>query len=351
MHIGIPREIKTCEGRVSLTPEACSSLVKAGHSVFLQQGAGVSSGYTDNLYGDVGVQICPDAKALYENSRLVVKVKEPVDGDLQYLRADHLLFCFLHLAAEKELLGKLLKTGLTAIGFETVQQEDGSLPLLLPMSVIAGRLAGQIGMNLLHSTEGGKGLLLGGMATTERGHAVILGAGNAGAQALDVVASIGANVTVFDLNTAKLAALHDQYANVTGMTPTHEHIRKAVASADLLIGAVLVPGRKAPLLVDAEMIGSMERGSVVIDIAVDQGGCIETIHPTTWKQPTYTKFDVTHFGVTNMPGTVPRTSTQALSAAILPYVLELTGENWKTNAALLNGVNVENGKIIHPALK
>jgi len=351
MHIGIPREIKTCEGRVSLTPEACSSLLKAGHEVFLERNAGALSGYADFLYENVGVRICPDAKTLYANSRLVVKVKEPVDGDLQYLREDHLLFCFLHLAAEQELLGKLLNIGLTAIGFETVQEVDGSLPLLLPMSVIAGRLAGQIGMNLLHSTEGGKGLLLGGMATTDRGHVVILGAGNAGSQALDVVASIGANVTVFDLNTAKLAALHDRYPNVTGMTPTHEHIRKAVAAADLLIGAVLVPGRKAPILVDAEMIASMEAGSVAIDIAVDQGGCIETIHPTTWKKPVYTQHEVTHFGVTNMPGTVPRTSTQALSAAILPYVIELTEESWQNNASLQKGINVENGKIIHPALK
>jgi len=351
MHIGIPREIKTCEGRVSLTPEACSSLVKAGHQVFLEKNAGVLSGYTDKLYENVGVQICPDAKTLYDDSSLIVKVKEPVDGDLHYLREDHLLFCFLHLAAEQKLLDKLLNKGLTAIGFETVQEADGSLPLLLPMSIIAGRLAGQIGMNLLHSTEGGKGLLLGGMATTDRGHVVILGAGNAGAQALDVVASIGANVTVFDLNTSKLAALHNRYPNVTGMTPTHEHIRKTVAAADLLIGAVLVPGRRAPLLVDSEMIASMEKGSVVIDIAVDQGGCIETILPTNWKQPVYTEHGVTHFGVTNMPGTVPRTSTQALSAAILPYVFELAEESWKNNTALQKGINVENGKIIHPALK
>ena len=351
MHIGIPKEIKISEGRVSLTPEACSSLVKAGHKVFLEQNAGNCSGYPDHMYENVGVQICPDAKTLYECARLVVKVKEPIDEDLQYLRADHLLFCYLHLAAEQKLLGQLQKSGLTAIGFETVQKEDGSLPLLLPMSVIAGRLAGQIGMNLLHATEGGKGLLLGGMATTQRGHAVILGAGNAGAQAIDVVASIGANVTVFDLDAGKLAALHDHYPNVTGMTPTHEHIRKAVASADLLIGAVLVPGRKAPVLVDADMIATMEKGSVVIDIAIDQGGCIETIRPTHWEAPTYLEMGVIHFGVTNMPGTVPRTSSQALSAAILPYVSELAAENWQNNSALLNGINVENGKIIHPALK
>ena len=351
MHIGIPKEIKISEGRVSLTPEACSSLVKAGHKVFLEQNAGNCSGYPDHLYENVGVNLCPDAKTLYQNSRLVVKVKEPTDDDLQYLREDHLLFCYLHLAAEQELLAQLLKTGLTAVGFETVQKADGSLPLLLPMSVIAGRLAGQIGMNLLHVTEGGKGLLLGGMATTERGHAVILGAGNAGAQALDVVASIGANVTVFDLDTGKLADLHERYPNVTGMTPTHEHIRKAVASADLLVGAVLVPGRKAPVLVDSDMVASMENGSVVIDIAVDQGGCIETIRPTNWDDPTYRDKGVIHFGVTNMPGTVPRTSTQALSAAILPYVIELAEENWRDNTALNKGVNVENGKIIHPALK
>lgn len=351
MHIGIPKEIKVEEGRVSLTPEACSSLVKAGHDVFLEKNAGILSGYPDHLYQSVGVSICADARTLYENARLVVKVKEPVAGDLQYLHENHQLFCYLHLAAEQELLGKLLKTGLTAIGFETVQEADGSLPLLLPMSIIAGRLAGQIGMNLLHVSEGGKGLLLGGMATTERGHVVILGAGNAGAQALDVVASIGANVTAFDLDSGKLAVLHDRYPNVTGMTPTHEHIRKAVASADVLIGAVLVPGKKAPVLVDSDMVSSMENGSVVIDIDVDQGGCIETIRPTSWEDPTYIEKGVIHFGVTNMPGTVPRTSTQALSAAILPYVFELTEESWRRNAALNNGINVENGKIIHPALK
>ncbi len=351
MHIGIPKEIKVREGRVSLIPEACSSLVKAGHRVFLEKNAGLLSGYPNQLYESVGVSICADAGSLYDHSQLIVKVKEPVAGDLQYLTRDHLLFCYLHLAAEQQLLEKLLETGLTAIGFETVQESDGSLPLLLPMSVIAGRLAGQISMNLLHADQGGKGILLGGMATTERGNVVILGAGNAGAQALDVVASVGANVTAFDLDSGKLAVLHERYPNVTGMTPTHEHIRKAVATADVLIGAVLVPGKKAPVLVDSEMVASMENGSVVIDIDVDQGGCIETIRPTSWEDPTYTENGVIHFGVTNMPGTVPRTASQALSAAILPYVLELAEESWQSNNALYKGINVENGKIIHPALK
>jgi alanine dehydrogenase len=351
MHIGIPTEIKPREGRVSLTPQACSSLVKAGHKVSIQQNAGVLSGFPDLAYEKAGVRIYPDARALYENAKLIVKVKEPVAGDLKYLRQDHLLFCFLHLAAEKSLLNNLLEIGLTAIAFETVQLENHSLPLLLPMSVIAGRLAAQVGMNLLHTSAGGKGVLLGGMASTERGQAVVLGAGNAGAQAIDVLAAIGTNVTVFDLDSVKLAALHKHYPNVTALVPTHAHIKQAVEAADLMVGAVLVPGKRAPVLVDEEMIASMQAGSAVIDIAVDQGGCIETIKPTTWEQPVYVEHGVIHFGVTNMPGTVPKTATQALSAAILPYVFELSNKNWQQNNALRNAVNVENGKIIHAALK
>lgn len=350
MNIGIPKEIKALEGRVSLTPDACSVLVKAGHRVFLETKAGQLSGFSDDQYRQLGVNIVETAKQLYDSARLIVKVKEPVEGDLRYLTGDHLLFCYLHLAASADLLQALLKTGLTAIAFETVETEDHQLPLLTPMSAIAGRLAGQVGMNLLQATNGGKGILLGGMVTTPRGNVVVLGAGNAGSQAIDVVASMGANVTVFDLDTNKLAHLQHRYANVTTLVPTHSQLKDAVKNADLLIGAVLVAGARAPVLVDEAMIRQMEPGSVVVDIAVDQGGCIATIEPTTYENPTYERYDVIHFAVTNMPGAVPKTASQALSAAILPYVSKLAADLLYSDKALCRGINVAAGEIKHPAL-
>ncbi len=349
MLVGVPREIKPLEGRVGLVPQACGELTHAGHRVFLEQGAGQASGFSDEAYVAVGVKILPDAAALYKKAKLIVKVKEPVTPELELLREDHLLFSFLHLAAEPALMKQLQKIGLTAIAFETVETAQG-LPLLAPMSDIAGRLSVQIGTTLLHRPQGGKGILLGGLPAAERGRVVILGAGNAGKNAAVVAAGLGADVTVFGIERHQLEAMRELGANVTALYSYAHQIDEAVQQADLLIGAVLVTGARTPHLVSAEQVATMEPGSVIIDISVDQGGCIETIKPTTYKQPTYTVSGVTHFGVTNMPGAVPRSASLALSASLIPYVLQLAADDWASHPALRKGVNVQAGKIMHPAL-
>ena len=350
MQIGIPKEIKPKEGRVGLIPAACAELIKHGHQVHIEQDAGKLSGYPDMDYQTVGVEIVANAKSLYDRAELLVKVKEPQANELDYLRADQVLFSYLHLAAEPELLAGLIDVGVTAVAFETVQVGQ-QLPLLAPMSDIAGRLATLIGTNLLQMPHGGRGILLGGLPAAERGNVVILGAGTAGGCAASMAAAIGANVTVFDPSRDKLAAMRALGANVTALHPFAHAIAEAVIHADLLIGAVLIPGAKAPHLVSAATVRHMQPGSVIIDISVDQGGCIETTHPTTYEAPTYVWEGVVHFGVTNMPGAVPRSASQALSAALVPYILRLTQPDWRAQPDLLAGLNVEGGRIIYPALK
>ncbi len=350
MRIGIPKEVKILEGRVALIPAAAAELVKYGHAVFVQSGAGLLSGYSDDDFSAVGVQIQPDAKSLYQSAEMIVKVKEPLDVDLAYLTKDHILFSYLHLAAELDLMKKLQDIGLTALAFETVEEKTGYLPLLAPMSDIAGRIATQIGTQLLYHPQGGKGILLGGLPAVERGKVVVLGGGVAGGNAATVAAGLGANVTVFDRNRDKLERMRALGPNVTALHPFSEAIKKAVIEADLLIGAVLVTGERAPHLVDADTVRQMQEGSVIIDISVDQGGCIETTKPTNYENPTFVWERIVHFGVTNMPGAVPRSSSQALSAALIPYVLQLADQGCKSSAALSAGINVESGHIIHPAL-
>lgn len=351
MHIGIPREIKPLEGRVALSPEACGDLVHAGHFVTVEHNAGDLSGYSDAQYTAAGASIAADAAATYGDATLIVKVKEPVAADLALLRKDHLLFCFLHLAANPELAHALQDIGLTAVAFETVEADNGALPLLAPMSDIAGRLAAQIGTGLLHQPQGGKGLLLGGLPGAERGRVVIIGAGNAGGNAAAMVAAIGAEVEVFDLQRDRLITMRELGNNVTGLYPYKDAIRQAVATADLLIGAALNIGQRAPHIVTRDMVCQMQPGSVIVDISVDQGGCIETTRPTTYEDPTYVDEGVLHFTVTNMPGAVPHSASQALSAALLPYVHRLTGPEWKSVPSLERGINVAIGELIHPALK
>lgn len=350
MRIGIPRELKPLEGRVGLIPAAAGSLVKAGHQVFIEAGAGVKSGYGDDQYRAVGVEVLDSANAVYERAEMIVKVKEPIEPDIKRLRKDHLLFCYLHLAAEPELTEALKRIGLTAVAFETVEV-DGKLPLLAPMSDIAGRLSAQWATTLLHAPHGGKGVLLGGIPATRRGKVVVMGAGVAGGAAARVFAALGAQVTVFDLNMERLEQMRALGPNVTGLYPHVQDVADCVAEADIVVGAVLVTGAKAPRVVTADMVKAMQPGSVVVDISVDQGGCIETTRPTTWDNPTYVWEGVTHFTVTHMPGAVPRTSSQALSAAIAPYAAKLAaGEDWRKDEALLKGINVEGGKLVHPAL-
>lgn len=349
MDIGIPREIKVLEGRVALVPAAVADLCRLGHTLFVEAGAGTASGYADMAYEQAGAQIVENAADLYARCRLVVKVKEPVAGDLEHLTADHIVFSFLHLAALPDLTQQLQDIGLTAIGFETVEV-DRQLPLLAPMSDIAGRLSVQIGSNLLYRPNGGKGLLLGGLPGVERGRVVVLGAGVAGGNAALVAAALGAEVTVFDRNRDKLARMRALGDNVTALHSYGESIAEAVQGADLLVGAILVTGQKATHLVSEAMVKSMQPGSVIVDIAVDQGGCIETTRPTDYSQPTFEQYGVTHFGVTNMPGAVPRSASQALSAAILPWVERLSAPDWRDEPALAGAVNVEAGRVVHPAL-
>lgn len=350
MRIGIPREVKILEGRVGLVPAAAAQLVRQGHQVLVEQGAGLLSGYSDEDYRQAGATVLPDATSVYGDAQLIIKVKEPQPQELELLRPDHLLFCFLHLAAEQELMKGLLEIGLTAVAFETVA-EGRALPLLAPMSDIAGKVAVQVGAHLLHQPQGGRGLLLGGLPAAERGQVVILGAGVAGGNAAALAAAVGAQVTVFDPNRDKLAAMRALGANVTGLYPYAHDIERAVREVDLLIGAVLIPGAKAPHLVLAEQVSKMKPGSVIVDISVDQGGCIETTRPTTYAEPTFVWEGVTHFGVTNMPGAVPRSASQALSAALIPYALKLAAGGWEGDPALAAGINVRQGQIVYPALK
>jgi len=351
MKIGVPKEIKPQEGRVALIPEAAAQLVFQGHEVSIQSQAGVISGYSDDDYLNLGVKVLPDAQSLYKDSRLIVKVKEPIEPELSMLTKEHILFSYLHLAALPELTQRLCNIGLKAIAFETVQMPDGKLPLLAPMSDIAGRLSVQIGTHLLHSSMGGKGLLLGGVPASQRGKVVILGGGMAGGNAAHVAASLGAEVIVFDRSREKMAALRNIGHNVTALYPHKSSIQKHVKEADLLIGAVLVVGEKTPHLVSEQDVMQMQKGSVIIDISVDQGGCIETTRATSYDQPTFVKHGITHFGVTNMPGSVPATASQALSASLIPFLTALADSPDKLNSVLQSGVNIDAGEIVHPALK
>ncbi len=350
MRVGIPREIKPLEGRVGLIPAAAAELVKQGHELFIETGAGVLSGYRDQQYASLGVTVQPDAASLYDASEVIIKVKEPVEPEIGLLREDHLLFSFLHLAAEPALTQKLLDIGLTAVAFETVE-ENRQLPLLAPMSDIAGRLSTQIGTTLLHQPNGGKGILLGGLPAAPRGRVVILGGGVAGGGAATLAAAMGAEVVVFDKDRTKLEQMRALGPNVTALYAYNDLIAAEVACADLLVGAVLIPGAKAPHLVSAEMVKTMGDGSVVIDISVDQGGCIETTRPTNYESPTFVWEGVVHFGVTNMPGAVPRSASQALSAALIPYAIRLANGELEQHASLRAGINVSGGELIHPALK
>jgi alanine dehydrogenase len=349
MRIGIPKEIKPLEGRVALIPEAAGELVRAGNEVSVQAGAGEKSGYPDGAYSAYGVRILPDAAALYGRAQLIVKVKEPIAPEYDLLRPEHVLFSYLHLAAVPELAHVLKQKGLTALAFETVEV-NGRLPLLAPMSEIAGRLAVQIGAHLLHAPMGGRGILLGGLPGTERGRVVVLGAGEAGGAAVATAAAFGAEVTVFARSRDSLARMCRLGPNVTALHSSQGGIATTLPQADLLIGAVLIPGARAPHLVTRAMVRSMRAGSAILDISVDQGGCIETIRPTDYTNPTYVEEGVIHFGVTNMPGAVPRTATQALSGEIAPYVARLARPGWEQDAALRAGINVQSGRLVHPAV-
>lgn len=347
--IGVANEIKPMEGRVALVPHAVQDLVQRGFSVWVETGAGELSGFSDNDYRTAGAQIASDHGHLFKQAQLIVKVKEPIEGDLKYLQAHHLLFCFLHLAPNPSLTRALCDIGLTAVAFETVQV-DGKLPLLAPMSEIAGRVAVQAGIHYLHSAMGGKGVLLGGVAGAPCGKVVVIGAGMAGLNAASTAAAAGAQVLAFDQQAQALRNIEAIAPNITGIYSYPAAIAKELQSADLVVGAVLVPGAKAPKLVSRKMVQQMPDGGVIVDIAIDQGGCVETMRPTDYRNPVFVEEGVLHMGVTNMPGAVPQTASEALSGAIFPYVIKLAAEPIENNGPLRDGINVSKGKIVHPAL-
>ena len=354
MRIGLPKEIKDQEFRVGLTPAAVQSLCQQGHRVMVETGAGTGSGYENEEYERAGATLVEDAATAWAQE-MVVKVKEPQPSEYGFFRPDLLLFTYLHLAAERSLTKALLESGMVAIAYETVATPDGRLPLLTPMSIIAGRLSVQFGARYLERQQGGRGVLLGGIPGVAPGTVVILGGGVVGTEAAKMAVGLGARVQIIDINVDRLGELEALFGSrVELLYSSPAQIAASVPQADLLIGAVLVPGRRAPTLVSKDLVATLRPGSVIIDVAVDQGGCIETLRPTSHSQPTYLEHGVVHFGVPNMPGAVPWTATQALNNATLPYVLKLAGQGMAaldTDKGLRGGLNVSGGKLVHPAVR
>lgn len=355
MIIGVPKEIKDNENRVAITPAGVEMLRQAGHTVLIETGAGVGSGFTDDDYRQAGATIVDTAEEAWTRAELVLKVKEPLPSEYRFFREDLVLFTYLHLAAEPELTEALVESGMTAIAYETVQLDNGSLPLLTPMSEVAGRMAVQIGAQFLEKTKGGKGVLLGGVPGVAPAEVVIIGGGVVGTNAAKIAMGMGAKVTILDVNPDRLRYLDDLFgARLTTLMSNSYNIARSVAKADLLIGAVLIPGSRAPRLVTEEMVKSMSPGSVIVDVAIDQGGSIETIdRVTSHSHPTYVKHGVVHYAVPNIPGAVPRTSTIALTNVTIPYAVQLATKGVlqaiRDNRALARGVNVMKGHITHEA--
>ncbi|MCT7961810.1 alanine dehydrogenase [Laspinema sp. D1] len=351
MEIGVPKETKDREYRVGLSPSSVRVLTEQGHSVFIETHAGVGSGFSDQEYLHSGGKIVPTAKEAWSRE-LVVKVKEPLPGEYGYLQKEQLLFTYLHLAADRQLTETLMESGVCAIAYETVELPDRRLPLLTPMSIIAGRLSVQFGARYLERQQGGRGVLLGGVPGVKPGHVVILGGGIVGTEAARMAVGMGARVQILDINVDRLAYLETLFGSRVELLYSESlQIEAAIPDADLLIGAVLVPGRRAPILVPRHLVETMRPGSVIIDVAVDQGGCVETMRPTSHTNPTYIEAGVVHYGVPNMPGAVPWTATQALNNSTLPYVVKLANNGVKAlafDAALSKGLNVKNYQLLHP---
>ncbi len=352
MKIGVPKEIKNNENRVGLVPGGVKQLVLDGHEVFVEKNAGAGIGIADSEYEKAGAKILPSMKDIFETATMIIKVKEPQPVEIALLKPHHILYTYLHLAADKELTVGLMKSGATCVAYETIQLEDNSLPLLVPMSEVAGRMATQIGAAYLQLNNGGKGILMGGVPGVQRGKVTVIGCGIAGTNAIKMAMGLGAEVIAIDLSPKRLAELDDLFDNrITTLYSNVANIEKAVLESDLVIGAVLVPGAKAPKLVTRDMIAKMTKGSVVIDIAVDQGGCIETCKPTTHENPTFVVDGVIHYCVANMPGAVARTSTFALTNVTLKYARAIARNGIqpaiKADKALALGVNIQNGKLVY----
>jgi len=354
MKIGIPKEIKDQEFRVGLSPSSARSLVERGHSVFVETQAGVGSGFSDEDYRTMGATVVSTAAEAWDRE-MVVKVKEPLPSEYAYLQKEQILFTYLHLAADRRLTEALMESGVSAIAYETVALPDGRLPLLAPMSVIAGRLAVQFGARYLEKQQGGRGVLLGGIPGVRPGRVTILGGGVVGTEAARMAVGMGAQVKIIDINVERLSYLETLFGSrVELLYSTTAQIEAVVPQTDLLIGAVLVMGKRAPVLVPRRLVAQMSPGSVIVDVAVDQGGCIETLHLTSHSHPTYVEEGVVHVGIPNMPGAVPWTATQALNNSTLPYAIKLA--DWGLDAlemdrVLAGGVNVRDRALVHPAVQ
>ena len=355
MLIGVPKEIKTNENRVALVPAGAEALIAAGHDVLIEATGGEGSGFSDAQYTAVGARMAPDAAAVWKVADMIMKVKEPIAVEWPHMRRGQVIFTYFHFAADEQLTRAHMASGATCIAYETVELPSRELPLLTPMSEVAGRMAVQEGAKYLEKLFGGRGVLLGGVPGVAPAKVVILGGGIVGINAAKMAAGLGAKVTVLDTNLERLRYLSDVMpANVTLIFSNHQNILEQISTADLVIGGVLIPGAKAPKLIKREDLKVMRPGSVIVDVAVDQGGCVETIKPTTHENPTYVVDGVIHYGVANMPGGVPRTSTLALTNATLRYALELANKGWKKalteNAALKKGLNMTDGHVTYPAV-
>ena len=355
MKIGVPKEIKTNENRIALVPAGAEQLIASGHSVLVEQGAGLGSGFVDDLYTSVGAKIAPDAATVWRDSEMIMKVKEPIEPEWKHIRRAQVVFTYFHFAADERLTRAHMETGAVCIAYETVELPTRELPLLTPMSEVAGRMAVQEGAKYLEKLYGGRGVLLGGVPGVAPAKVVILGGGIVGINAAKMAAGMGAKVTILDLSLERLRYLSDVMpANVVLIHSNRHNILSEVETADLVVGAVLIPGAKAPKLIRRDDLSKMQPGSVIVDVAIDQGGCVETMKPTTHENPTYVVDGVIHYGVANMPGGVPRTSTLALTNATLPYAMQLANKGWKKalrdNTALLKGLNMVDGKVTYAAV-
>ena len=352
MIIGIPKEIKNNENRVALTPAGVAEFKKQGHIVYVQENAGENSGFSDKAYEIAGAKLLPTIEAVYAIADMIIKVKEPIASEYPLIKKDQLLFTYFHFASSEPLTHAMIERGAVCLAYETVEKIDRSLPLLIPMSEVAGRMAIQEGAKYLEKPMKGKGILLGGVPGVPPAKVLVLGGGIVGTQAAKMAAGFGARVVIMDVNLQRLRHLSDiMPANVITVMSNHYNVCEAIAEADLIIGAVLIPGAKAPHLITRDMLKLMAPGTVVVDVAVDQGGCIETCVPTTHENPTFIIDDIVHYCVANMPGAVPYTSTLALTNATLPYALQLANKGWRKaceeNTELKKGLNIANGKIVY----
>ena len=352
MIIGVPKEIKNNENRVGMTPSGVQEMTRHGHVVYVQASAGVNSGFSDDAYTAAGAKILPTIEEVYATADMIVKVKEPVASEYALVRSGQLVFTYFHFASSEPLTKAMIESGAVCCAYETVERKDRSLPLLVPMSEVAGRMATQEGCYFLERPRGGKGKLMGGVPGVKPAKVFVIGAGVVGTAAARTAAGMGADVTICDISLPRLAYLADVMPrNVKTLMSSEYNIREELKSADLVVGSVLIPGAKAPKLVTREMLALMEPGSVLVDVAIDQGGCFETSHPTTHEEPTYYVDGILHYCVANIPGAVPYTSTLALTNATLPYALQLADKGWRKacadNEELRKGLNVVEGKVVY----